>query len=201
MNTFDADAFRRVLSDATLQRNLRGQLRALLELVDVRSRKVLACDYAEHVIWICEEVSRGDPRFRQMITVIRRFLDKKATIEEVATAREDFLEAAWQFREMMEWDAAVLRAASNSIYLVGRVCCQRELEALGVVIHIKYQPDTMSVAEAASLAIAKHAAGQDWASKDKTLRTAARRRGYEPSNVETRWQIRHLLDYLGMEIT
>lgn len=65
-------------------------LQAAIEPAD-RFNRLLACDYAEHVLYIYESQHPDDKRLRQVIEVSRRYVMGLATEEELATARD----AAW----------------------------------------------------------------------------------------------------------
>ena len=64
--------------------------------------RLFACDCAEHVLHIFEEHYPNDKRVRECIDVARRFAAGKATIGELAAARDAAWDAAWA----AGWDAA-----------------------------------------------------------------------------------------------
>jgi len=76
--------------------------------MDERFARHLACDFAEHVLPICDAKCPDDNRPRTAIEVARRFADGKATAEELSAAGSAAW-AAWSARAAAlpaAWDAA-----------------------------------------------------------------------------------------------
>ena len=67
-----------------------------------RTQRLLACDYAEHVLPIFERERPSDLRPCETIEVARRFANGKATQQELAAARA----TAWDAARDAAWDAA-----------------------------------------------------------------------------------------------
>lgn len=67
-----------------------------------RTARLLACDYAEHVLPVFEKELSGDLRVRRTIEVARRFANGNATKEELAAARA----ATWCAARAADGDAA-----------------------------------------------------------------------------------------------
>ena len=78
------EAIERIMVDPKFARNIRGRLVAALRLLDAPLQARLACDYAEHVVWICEQAFNGDPLFCHAIRSTKGFLNGQTSIEEVA---------------------------------------------------------------------------------------------------------------------
>jgi hypothetical protein len=157
---------------------------------------ILACDYAEHVAWIYEEITHGDGGVHAAIRAIRRFLNGAASIHDVAQARSGVWAQFAVLRNSSPEGARIVSEVGVAAERAILVCCQRQLEEAGYVIHDK-QVEAESVAFQASYAAALFAAGSDWDADDKEWRNAARNRGHEASDKETQWQIQRLLDYVG----
>lgn len=115
----------------------------------------LACDYAEHVVCICEEALHGDPRFRHALFETRRFLGGEATIEDVAQADADLFKGHYKLRRHPKLTIRIASEASWVINLAILACCQRQLEALGVMARTRFQPRVDGVATKASYAVAR----------------------------------------------
>ena len=84
-----------------------------------RLSQILACDFAEHVLPIWEKQYPGDNRPRECIAVARRFIDGKATREELDAADAaawDAARAADAATRAAAWDAAdaAARAATRA---------------------------------------------------------------------------------------
>lgn len=75
-----------------------------------REIRLLACDYAEHVLHIFEEACHNDKRPRNAIEVSKRYANGEATREELDAARSDAWDAAWyaaaDAASRAAWDAA-----------------------------------------------------------------------------------------------
>ena len=67
-----------------------------------RSVRLLACDYAEHVLHLFETKYPDDKCPRTAIDVSRRYANGESTIDELAAARD----AAWAAARAAAWDAA-----------------------------------------------------------------------------------------------
>ena len=72
--------------------------------------RLLACDYAEHVLHLFEAQCPGDDRPRKAIEVSRRHARGEATEEALAAAWDAAMAAAWAAAGAAAWDAA--RAAA-----------------------------------------------------------------------------------------
>ena len=57
-----------------------------VEAWDERTQRLLACDYAEHVLPIFENARPNDDRVRNCVAVSRLYVDGQATDEELAAA-------------------------------------------------------------------------------------------------------------------
>ena len=81
-----------------------------LDTWNERMQRLLACDYAEHVLHLYEEKYPNDARPRKAIETARRFANGEATIEELAAAGSAAgsaaLDAAWDAER--EWQTARL---------------------------------------------------------------------------------------------
>ncbi len=190
-------AVQAAISDPMLTRNYRGQLTAALRVLEPDDRMILACDYAEHVAWIYENILLGDERVRAAILVVRNSLKEAASIHDIAEARSKIWSQFSELRNSPIEGAMIAREVGVAAVWAIMVCCQRQLEAAHYVVHEKRQVETDAVAYQASYVTALYAAGRDWDSKDKLVRSAARKRGYAASEKETQWQIQRLLDYLS----
>ena len=85
-------------------------LRAVLEPSD-RDIRLLACDYAKHVLPIYEKQYPDDKRPRQAIETVRLFVNGKATKEKLARDAWDATWAAWD----ATWAAGdAVRAAGDA---------------------------------------------------------------------------------------
>jgi hypothetical protein len=80
-------------------------LRATVEDSDKLSR-LLACDYAEHVLPIYEAKNPSDKRPRTAIEVSRRFAVGEATSQELDATWGAAWDAAWAAARAAAWDAA-----------------------------------------------------------------------------------------------
>jgi hypothetical protein len=168
-----------------------------LALVDIPTSKQLACDFAEHTLWICEEETNDNPIFRAALTTTREFLKGNVSIEEVARTRSDLFRLRYELQESIEFNAKkACLEASWAIALCIRVCCKRELEKACAIIYQKYQPNADSVAYYSSYAMARYAAGTNWDSDNPELKNVARKRGHEASKAETEWQLARIFDYV-----
>ncbi len=188
--------------DPKFARNIRGRTAAALRLLDEKSQKLLACDYVENLIWMCKEATREGCQVRETVTAARMFCRSQVTIEDVSKVHYDLYSTLFRFNQLQQLPEArpaidVLKAAS----LVLAVCCQRELEETGRVARTRYHPSVVDVASAASYAAARYAAGIDWSSTDPGLKHAAKARGRVASEAESTWQLDHLLEYIGLELT
>ena len=85
--------------------------------------RLLACDYAEHVLHIFEAEYPGDYRPREAIAVSRRYARGEATDAELSAARNAVgaaaRSAAWYAAETAAWHAAVA-AARNAVGAAAR---------------------------------------------------------------------------------
>jgi hypothetical protein len=184
----------RIMGSPRFARNLRGRLAAALRLLSDDALKTLACDYAEHVTWICEEVLPGEQRFRRAIAVTRGFLRGNEQIEAVEEARIALFGCELRRRGHLGRTAS---EALLAICLAVLVCCQRELEKLGVMHRNRYHPQLDAVASQANHAVAQWAAGEDWYSDDPERKAVAKARGKAAADLEVNWQIAQLLDRVG----
>jgi hypothetical protein len=185
-----------ILTDPQLEHNIRGRLRAALHVVGPATRARLACDYAEHALWICEELAPDDRRPHLALIEARQWLDGLTTIRNVALTRSAAFQALIAFQEVSTFRGRAATQAAWSVELAVNVCCQRELESLGVIHHEKRLTSVENVAERASYAVALYAGGEHWDAEDRVLKDEARRRGRLASDEETRWQIVRLLQYV-----
>ncbi len=179
-------------------RNIRGRLAAALRLLDTSLQKRLACDYAEHVVWICEEVFPENLRFHLAITETKRFLSGETSIEKMAQATSELYRTHYRLPRPYSTDVRTAIEAALAIKLAIKVCCQRELEASGAVMRVRYQPPVQAVATKASLAVAHYYGGENWDSDDPKLKATARKRGKAASDAETEWQMNKLLEVVGL---
>ena len=179
--------------------NIRARLLAALRLLDAPLAAKLACDYAEHLVWICEQGFNGNPLFCHAIRATKCFLDGRATIEEVAQARLELYEALYELREPHTFLVQSATDAAWVIELAIQVSCQRQLEALGAVARIRHQPRVKAVASEAWHVVAHYAGGEDWDSDDPQLKAVARKRGRLASDAEVQWQLNRLADSIGIE--
>ncbi len=193
------EAIECVMLNPKFARNIRGRLLAALRLLDAPLQAKLACDYAEHLVWICEQGFNGNPLFCDAIRATKCFLDGRATIEEVAQARLELYEALYELREPHSFLVQSAIDAAWVIELAIQVCCQRQLEALGAVARTRHQPRVKAVASEAWHVVAHYAGGEDWESDDPQLKAAARKRGQLASDAEVQWQLNRLTDSIGIE--
>ena len=77
-----------------------------IALLDERSRRLSACDCAEHTLPLFERTHPDDKRPREAIAVARRFADGKATMKELDAARDAAWDAAWDAARDAAGDAA-----------------------------------------------------------------------------------------------
>ncbi len=80
-------------------------LRATIEPAD-REKRLLACEYAEHVLYLFEGKYPKDKRPRQTIEVAKLFADEKATQIELAAAWDAARDAARDAAGAAAWAAA-----------------------------------------------------------------------------------------------
>ena len=186
----------RVLDDPQYGRNLRRQLATALRALDAFDQRWLACDYAEHVVRIWEEVVPTDVSARQAIIRVREFLRGRCAIEAVAAVRSDHFAARHASSEANDARTKAARSASWATVLAICACCQRELEALGVVIRHRTVPHAADVAAEAAYAVALYTGGEDWDAAERALREAAHQAGRAASDREVEWQLAHLRAYL-----
>lgn len=191
-----------ILNNPKLAGNLRGQLAHILRSLNIDLQKTLSLDFAEHIVWICEEASQGNPVFRDTITTIRHYLEGIVGIEVIDGIKAPLMVARHELYHARGSNGVIAGSAALPIQLALNVCCQRLLEAEAAKKSkfskpSRYLPDVMSVAYHASLAVAQYTAGTDWCADDQVVRNVARKRGYETSDLETRWQIKQVLDAVG----
>ncbi|MDM8551684.1 hypothetical protein QUF72_16475 [Desulfobacterales bacterium HSG2] len=123
-------AVRRILADPGFARNVRGRLISATRLLPARLHPELACDYAGHVVRICENASGGNRCFRNMIARIREFL-RGGSAEKVISARSDLFDLHYHLKRHSDVKKRIASEASWTIAIAVNVCCQRELETLG----------------------------------------------------------------------
>jgi len=184
-------AVRRILADPGFARNVRGRLISATRLLPARLHPELACDYAGHVVRICENASGGNRCFRNMIARIREFL-RGGSAEKVISARSDLFDLHYHLKRHSDVKKRIASEASWTIAIAVNVCCQRELETLGVIVRSRRQPSAVDVAGQACYAAARRAGGENWNSDSPELRADARRRGREASDTEAEWQVGRL---------
>lgn len=188
------------IQDPRLARNIRGQVAVALRYLGERDRKRLACDFAEHVLrFVCADEPLHMQVYQRCIDTIRAFLAGHATIQEVDEIyfyEESCPEPTGSQGDRVAYHAFGFHVFGSVLYLLYRSCCQRELEAAGLVIRTKYEPDAISVAQEACYAVARRAGGPDWSADDPAKREVARARGQHASEDEARWQLKRILEYV-----
>jgi hypothetical protein len=82
----------------------------LLHKLDDRTARLLACDFAEHVLPIFEKHRPDDMRPRNAVAMARRFANGEATAKELSDAQVD----AWNAAEVYPTRAAYIAATAAS---------------------------------------------------------------------------------------
>jgi hypothetical protein len=185
-------AIEHAINKPELARNLRGQLAAAFRFVDQTSYKHLALDYAEHIIWICEEVYPHNDIFRRAIDVTRRYLRGETKLEEVWQIRLELSRLVYELEQSSHHGVTYAAKVIEGAILV---CCHEELKKAKYVHQSAVRPRFGGVAHGASDAVKRYTAGIDWDADDIEVRTAARKQAYAASDKETAWQITCLLEY------
>ena len=132
--------------------------------------RLLACDFAEHVLPIFEAQYPGDKRPHQVIEVSRRFALGEATADDLACARA----AAWTDVKAALQAAAEATAEADA-WTTARIATQAAMGATAVKLAVRAVPRSTawSTAAAARWAVA-------WAAGDAE------------SPSEENWQLEHI---------
>jgi hypothetical protein len=159
-------------------------------------------DYVEHAIWICEEVSGDDHRFRAAIQTMRKYLTGEVNIQQVAEADHDFYTAFARLHPDGQTPSLSGSEAGSALLRAIWICCHKELEDMGKLMPGIYDggptPNAVEVATFASRAAGLHAGGADNLPSDPELLEAAKQRGKAAAEAETEWQLTHLLEVVGL---
>jgi hypothetical protein len=102
------------------------RLWVLFWLLPEKTMRLLACDFAEHTLYIFEKQYPEDKRPRQSIETSRRYAEGEATQEELdaawasarasawesamESARESAMESAWGAARASAWESAMVSA-------------------------------------------------------------------------------------------
>src|SRR5687767_6512216 len=117
-----------VLKQPRFGRNARGRLAAALRVLDAKNQQHLACDFAEHVAWTCEEGSRFDQRFRLALLEVRAFIEGRVPIASVAAAWSQMINANAELAQR----GLLGRIGAEGGWAINQAicaCCQCQLEA------------------------------------------------------------------------
>lgn len=184
----------KTINSLELQRNIRGQVRAALYCLPLELQKHLACDFAEHglrILLATDQIKLS--AFLIGLEEIRKFLKGKTVIQQVQKLSYDAIDL--DIREIPGISISV-GEVSSILRALKSCCCQRELEAAGLMYHRKRQSNVFFLAENVCYAVAQHSAGPDWDSEDPITKKEARKRGYQASEQEAIWQREHILKFL-----
>ncbi|MBN1119672.1 MAG: hypothetical protein JXJ17_01215 [Anaerolineae bacterium] len=165
---------KKAIEDKALSNNLRGQLAVALRMIPERISKVLACDYSEHVLWIVDSV-RPNIEYPLSTNQLRNYINGSGTIQEVIELRSQALQLRHKLTKNDATGYIALKALWTLVLAI-RVCAQRELEHLAVVVKENRQTTTMDVAHQASLAVARYTAGVNWNSPNAKQKELARKK-------------------------
>ncbi len=138
------------------------------EIIPERDLRLLACDFADHVMPIWAGAYPDDTRPQDAIAVARRYANGDASAEELTVARDAAGDAAWN-----AWDAV---AAGDAARNAARATAWDAAEAAG--------------AAAAEAAVAARDAAGD-AARDAAVAVAA-------EDAECSWQVSHVRECLEL---
>jgi hypothetical protein len=186
------------IADPVLARNMRGQLSAALRLLDTSTHQWLACDFAEHGLWMLDRVSKADPMPRRALNVMREYLSGSTTWETVARTDHDLYTFGYSIGSYTSFERKVAYEAWIAVAEAMKVCCHAALkQARRGIWSRNWRPNAMDVAIQVSHTVGLNAAGEAWNAKDAAIRASARKKGYQASDEETKWQIGNLLDFVA----
>jgi hypothetical protein len=198
MSAHPRDEIRAILDMPVLKQNVRAKIRAIIPKLDTGWQLELAFNCVEHIVWICEEVTRGNPQFRVAIASARRILQQPAKLEDFNRCWMDIyvLQNDWFHARTPQ-----LHMASDAAFCVERMMrlCLRKADVQPTSHNTTFTEAVDFIVDTCSRAAGKYAAGIDWDSPDKTRKALAHKKGREASTKESRWQLSHILELIGME--
>lgn len=189
-----------IVSTPTYKGNIRNQLAEALQVLNEELQKILALDYAEHILNRYSNRYDVEGELSKGINTVRQFLAGDIDIDAVALQRKAVYGLHSKLQHVdNDIDTRITAEVSWTVIQAIDMCCQNELYRAGYFVVRPTNLNVVSVAKQAAYAIARLVGGKDWRSEDPARRKAAREAGKRASDEEVRWQIEHLLTTLEQE--
>jgi hypothetical protein len=158
----------------------------LIQDLDENNARRLALAFAERVLEVCGDVLSTAERDASSayLSAAKNLVEGKGSISDLGNAHQAYFSVRHQHTRLSDdltWVAATAVA----------VCCQRQMEEAGIIMHDKYVPSLLDVTKE-SQAMAGRCAGVSEDEHKDDGSAAARRARW----LEAKWQLLYLIESL-----